>query len=64
MYADVIVLLMLAIGDICLIVDLRRRRSRYLRMDRMTRSLQMHIRSQISPDSVVAPPRRRLVRIS
>ena len=61
MYADIMVLLMLAAGDICLIVGLRRRRARYMRMDRMTRCLQLHIRSELSPESVVAPQRRRVV---
>ncbi len=58
---DVLVLTMLAIADICLIVHLRRRRSRYIRMDRMTRSLQLHIRSEIAPEAIVAPRRRRLL---
>jgi hypothetical protein len=40
-------------------VHLRRRRARYIRMDRITRSLQLHIRSELTPESVVAPRRRR-----
>jgi hypothetical protein len=52
---DVIVLVLLALADVCLIVHLRRRRARYIRMDRMTRSLQLHIRSRLSPESVVEP---------
>ena len=59
--ADVMVVLLLAFADICLLVHLRRRHSRQLRMERMTRSLQLFLRSEISPHSVVAPPRRRLI---
>ena len=63
--ADIMVLLLLAAADICLMVHLRRRRARYIRLDRMTRSLQLHIRSESSPESVVAPRRRRtLQRVS
>lgn len=51
--SDVMVLVLLALADICLIVHLRRRRARYIRMDRMTRSLQIHIRSELSPEAVV-----------
>ena len=61
MNPDVVVLLLMALADICLIVHLRRRRARYIRMDRMTRSLQLHIRSELTPESVVAPRRRRLL---
>lgn len=61
---DVVVLLMLAAADICLIVHLRRRRARYIRMDRMNRCLQLHIRSELTPESVVAPRRRRVLRAS
>jgi hypothetical protein len=49
----------MAVADICLIVHLRRRRARYIRMDRITRSLQLHIRSELTPESVVAPRSRR-----
>jgi len=59
--ADVTVVLVVAFADICLLVHLRRRRSRHLRMDRMMRSLQLFLRSELSPTSVVAPPRRRLI---
>jgi hypothetical protein len=61
MNVDVMVLLFLAIADLCLIVHLRRRRAHCIRMDRMTRSLQLHIRSELSPESVVAPRRRRVL---
>jgi hypothetical protein len=62
-FAEVLVLMLLAAGDICLIVHLRRRRARYIRMDRMTRSLQLHIRSALSPESVVAARRSRVLGI-
>lgn len=61
--ADVLVLMLLAVADICLIVHLRRRRARYIRMDRMTRSLQLHIRGKLSPESVVAARRPRVLAI-
>ena len=56
---DVVLLLLMAVADICLIVLLRRRRARYIRMDRITRSLLLHIRSELTPESVVAPRSRR-----
>ena len=59
---DVSVLMLMAAADICLIIHLRRRRARYIRMDRMTRSLQLHIRSQITAaEGMVAPRRRRIL---
>ncbi len=64
MSADVLILVMLAIGDLCLIVDLRRRRARYMRMDRMNRCLQLHIKSELSTQRVGTPLKRRVVRIS
>jgi hypothetical protein len=60
-FADVMVLMLLAAADICLIAHLRHRRARYVRMDRMTRSLQLHLRSELSPESVVAPRRPRIL---
>jgi hypothetical protein len=60
-FADAMVLMLLAAADLCLIVFLRRRRSRYIRMDRMTRSLQMHVRGQLTPENVVAPRRPRVL---
>jgi len=59
--ADVLVVFLMVCADICLLVYLRRRRAHCIRMDRMTRSLQLHIRSEIAPDDVVAPRRRRLL---
>jgi HAMP domain-containing protein len=59
--ADVLVLMMLAAADICLMVHLRRRRARYIRMDRMTRSLQLHIRSEVTAGSVVVNRRPRVL---
>ena len=59
---DILVLSLLAAADICLIVHLRRRRARYIRMDRMTRSLQLHIRAEIaSAEDVISPRRRRVL---
>jgi len=57
-FADVMVLVLLAVADICMIVHLRRRRARYIRMERMSRSLQLHIRSELSPETLAAPRRR------
>jgi hypothetical protein len=61
MNADVMVLVLMAGADICLLIHLRRRRARYIRFDRMTRSLQLHIRSELAPEAVVAPRRRRFL---
>jgi hypothetical protein len=60
-FADVLVLVLLAGADFSLIVHLRRRRARYIRLDRMTRSLQLHVRSELAPESVVAPRRPRIL---
>jgi hypothetical protein len=54
------VLVLWAAADICLIAHLRLRRARYMRMDRMTRSLQLHLRRELEPESIVAPHRRRV----
>lgn len=62
MNPDVMVLGLMAFADICLIVHLRRRRARYMRLDRMTRSLQLHIRGELDPELVVAPRRSRSTR--
>ena len=59
--ADVMVLLLLAFADLCLIVHLRRRRARYLRMDRIMRSLQLHIRSELTANPAGAPAKRRII---
>lgn len=59
-FADILVLVLWAAADICLIAHLRCRRARYMRMDRMTRSLQLHIRQELAPESIVAPRRRRV----
>jgi hypothetical protein len=64
MNVDIMLLTLLALADACLIVHLRRLRARYIRMDRMTRCLQLHIRAELSPESVVAPRRRRVIQIS
>ena len=58
--ADIMVLVLWAAADICLIAHLRYRRARYMRMDRMTRSLQLHIRRELAPESIVAPRWRRV----
>jgi len=62
MNVDLMVLVLLALADVCLIAYLRRRRARCMRLDRMTRSLQLHIRGELAPESVVAPRRPRLLR--
>jgi hypothetical protein len=59
-FADIMVLVLWAAADICLIAHLRLRRARYMRMDRMTRSLQLHLRRELEPESIVAPHRRRV----
>jgi hypothetical protein len=65
MNADVVVLALVAFADVTLMVHLRRRQSHHVRMERMMRSLQIHVRSQLSPHSVVAPSKRRMsLRIS
>ena len=51
--------LALALADIWLIVYLRRRRARKLAMERMTGSLELYVRGEVSPESVVSPPKRR-----
>jgi len=45
-------------------VHLRQRRTRRIRAERMVRSLQLHLRSELSPNSVVAPRRRLMPRAS
>ena len=60
-FDDVMVLMLLAAADICLMVHLRRRRARYIRMERMSRSLQLHLRSNLAPESVVTPRRPRVL---
>ena len=59
---DVLVLTLLAAADLCLIVHLRRRRARRMRLDRMARSLQLHIQRVLEPDAVVAVGRRQFDR--
>jgi hypothetical protein len=59
-FADIMVVVLWAAADICLIAHLRCRRARYMRMDRMTRSLQLHIRRELAPEAIMAPPRRRV----
>lgn len=54
---DALVLLVLAVADIWLIVHLRQRRARKLRMERMTRSLELYVRGKVSPDSMDSPRR-------
>lgn len=58
MNADVLVVMLLAAADICLIVYLRRRHARSVCTDRMTRSLQLHIQT-VNAAEAEAPPRRR-----
>ena len=61
-FGDILVLTLLAAADLCLIVYLRRRRARFLRMDRMTRSLQLHLRRQLSPEGLLEARRARFLR--
>ena len=44
--------------DLCLIVYLRRRRARNVRQDRMSRSLELHLRRELAADSILAPRTR------
>ena len=62
--ADAMFLLMLALADICLIVHLRRRRSRRRRLERMMRSLKLYLRRELCPTTVVTRPTRGLLRAS
>jgi hypothetical protein len=57
--ADILILLLLGAADICLMVHLRRRRARHLRMARMNRCLELHIRTEVETGAVVVPYRRR-----
>ena len=60
---DVMVMSLMAAADLCLIVHLRRRRARYIRMDRITRSLRLHVRAQNAPELMLTPrPVRQLQR--
>ena len=61
--ADVLIFAMLAAADVCLIAHLRHRRARYIRMDRMNRCLELHIRSEVASGAVVIPRRRRPVAV-
>lgn len=61
MSVDVMVVVLLALADICLLVHLRRRRARYIRIDRMTRSLQLHIRGELTRETPMAPRRRHML---
>ena len=61
MNIDAMVLALMAIADLCLLVHLRRRRARYMRMDRITRSLRLHVRGELAPEIVAATPRRRFL---
>ena len=54
---DALVLALLAAGDMLLIAYLRRRRARYLRMERMARCLATAVRREIR-----TPTRRRVPR--
>jgi hypothetical protein len=58
MNVDVTVLALVGLLDIFLIVYLRRCRAQYRRMDRMARSLQLHLRTTLAPESAVVPWRR------
>jgi hypothetical protein len=55
--ADVILLLLLAMADVCLLVYLHQRRSRRLRSERMMRSLRAAIHREIGQPVELARPR-------
>ena len=58
---DVMVLSMLALGDLTMLVYLRRRRARHLRRNRMGRSLAMAVRRELNGGvPVMLPWHRRL----
>ena len=54
MNVDVVVMVLLAMADTCLLVYLRRRRARCVRLDRMNRSLQLHLRRELKPEAMLA----------
>ncbi|HUI53459.1 MAG TPA: hypothetical protein VLY04_00715 [Bryobacteraceae bacterium] len=61
---DVLVLSMVALADICLLMYLRRLRSRHLRTKRVISSLRLYLRREIAPAAVVRPIRQVLARAS
>ena len=58
--ADILIFVLLAAADACLMVYLRRRRARCLQLDRMTRSLQLHLRRELTPEAMAASRRQRV----
>jgi hypothetical protein len=62
MNADAIVLAMLAVGDLALIVHLRRRHGRQLQMERVMASLRMAVRRENGVETL--PAKRPLLRAS
>ena len=62
MNTDVVVLALLAIGDMALIVHLRRRHARRIRMERMMASLNLAIRRANGVEAL--PAKRSLLRAS
>lgn len=58
---DVIVLLLMAAADICLLAFLRRRRAYYIRMDRLSKSLQLHVRTEIASETSAPRRKKRLL---
>jgi len=64
MNPDAMVMLLLALADLCLLVHLRRRRSRRLRMERVARSLQVFLRREPASNSVARPVGRIMPRAS
>jgi hypothetical protein len=59
--ADVILLLLLAMADVCLVVTLHRRRAQRLRSERMMRSLSAAIRREIGQPVAIARPKWSMV---
>jgi hypothetical protein len=59
--ADVILLLLLAMADVCVLVTLHRRRALRLRAERMMRSLSAAIRRETGEPVAIARPRWSMV---
>ena len=59
--ADIMLLLVLAIADFCLMVHFRRRRARRMRMQRIMRSLRRAIQREVGTPAVSAPATGALV---
>lgn len=58
---DVMVFVLLALADICLIVHLRRRRARLLRVRHMYRTLALAVRRELAEEAVLPKRKSKLV---